>query len=120
MCVPLAPLNWLYFACALVYAVVALMHPSEIAQVQSRYFEILFGANTTELQRWEFTDELLEALETTGFVAGGMQNPSVLELAVDNLSDTDSTPAIEEHIRSRCAKHPCVIDWRQRDEAEIA
>jgi hypothetical protein len=87
--------------------------------VQSCYYEIIFDANFTELQRWEFTDELLEMLEKAGFVAGGVQNPSVLELAVDNLSDTDLSPTIEEHIRSRCAAHPCVIKWRRRGEAEI-
>lgn len=87
--------------------------------MQSCYYEIVFGANSTESQRWEFTDELLEVLEKAGFIAGGVQNSSTFELAVDNPIDTALSPAIEEHIRSECAKHPCVVKWRRRDETEI-
>ena len=87
--------------------------------MQSCYYEITFDAKSTESQRWELTDELLEVLEKAGFVAGGVQNPLALELAVDNLGDDDLSPTIEEHMRSCCIKHPCVITWRRRDEVEI-
>lgn len=90
-----------------------------VNQVQSYFYEIKFGDEFTEPQRWDFTDELLKSLESTGLVAGGVQNPRVLELAVDNLADTELSATIEDYIRSQCAKHPCVVSWRRRDETEI-
>lgn len=87
--------------------------------MQSCYYEIIFNTSSTESQRWDFTDELLEMLENAGFIAGGVQNSSTLELAVDNLSGSDLLPDIEERIRSQCGKHQCVVKWRRRDETEI-
>jgi hypothetical protein len=87
--------------------------------MNSYYYEVTFSATSTKSQQWNFTDELLEILEKAGFVAGGVQNRSTLELAVDNLGNGDLSPNIEKYIQSGCVKHPCVIKWRRRDEAEM-
>ena len=88
--------------------------------MSSCYYEVIFDAGSMETQRWEFTDELLEVLEKSGFIAGGVQASLMLELAVDNRGEDDLSHAIEEHMRSCCIKHSCVTAWRRRDEVEIA
>lgn len=90
----------------------------ELFSVQSFFYKIEFSKESIESQRWGFTEELLCLLEESGLVAGGVQNPQSLDLAVDNLAETDLSHKIDEIIQSQCSKHDCVVSCRKKDVNE--
>ena len=88
-------------------------------RMRSCYYEFIFADNSTRSEQSEFTDDLLHELEQAGVNAGGVQNRLVLEVSMDYPGEDDLSPVIEEHIRSNCAKYPCVAMWRRMDESEM-